>query len=136
MIGGRSEAAYRVYGRLSSATARRDALEQAGIAFYYSQNSQKPPSQFNKLVDLQEWGTARRNELAHGYVMQRPWFIGYYLAPGEYNARKRAIGIWREPVYLYNSDNIYEIAEKFMTLRDAARTYVFALMDELGLSPF
>jgi hypothetical protein len=146
LIESRSRAAFRAYGRLSSATARKEALEEAALIFFGRRGTPGLPSEIKAITALSQRASARRNEFAHGVasLFRTPDLNGWYLIPPVYNARKNrafhdlaVLGTrkWVLGNYAYTSNQIMESVAKIAVCYDAISDYTTNLTEEFDLKP-
>lgn len=88
-----SPAASRVYGSLSGARGRREALEDAAEIFFAVEDRRLPAKpRFNQLIRTLSHAFSRRNDIAHGMVVHYAATSteggGYFLVSPDYNSRR------------------------------------------------
>jgi hypothetical protein len=91
LIESESDAAFRAYGAMASATGRRDALEHAAEVFFHKNNLPKSHAAgFKALMSNYARSAARRNDIAHGVALQANTkdVSGYFLVSAPYNSKK------------------------------------------------
>jgi hypothetical protein len=133
-----SHAARRAYGSLANNTARTDALRGAAEVFFSEWAVTKPEQeQFARLMDHFGRASEKRNEIAHGIVMN-VMEMGHFLIPPDYNSSKMSSFLDDEEYkkdtiarlraqYRYTRNDINELSRRFAKLADATIEYVFSI---------
>jgi hypothetical protein len=134
LIQSKSLAARRAYGSIASARGRRDALMAAAEVFFADyQVDEENQKRFKKLMSHFGCASGRRNEIAHGFVLD---IVGHgcFLVPADYNTSKNfPQKQWTQTVdileiltakYRYASDDIKIFARHFHSLEGALFDYI------------
>ncbi len=118
--------AMRAYGAVAAFSTRKDMINEASAAYFFSNNSPLQPAIASLLIEAKEFAT-RRNEIAHGII--QPYYTGglapsgYALGPSRFAVRKRKLS--RHPeleidlavgIYAYTSDLLLGFSRHFGVL--------------------
>jgi hypothetical protein len=118
--------AMRAYGAVAAFSTRKDMVNEASAAYFFSNNSPLQPAIASLLIEAKEFAT-RRNEIAHGII--QPYYTGglapsgYALGPSRFAVRKRKLS--RHPeleidlavgIYAYTSDLLLGFSRHFGVL--------------------
>jgi hypothetical protein len=145
MEAGILEAAGRVYGTIGSVPGRIQALDAASVvAFYHRKVNEDERATWKSLMNHYREAGNRRNEIAHGVVMEfgdrsdPAKFGGYYLAPLPHNTKKTqpvVIAVMEQKefgAYRYTSDDILHFTTKFGHLVDWVMEFSAAYSQKYG----
>jgi hypothetical protein len=117
--------AVRAYGSIAGFTGRREMLDAAANAYFFQFPNEQALTAYRRLINEAQKLSARRNEIAHGRVIQIP-FHGFYLMPATYNSKKNPIAGTRAYAYSSSEITVYtlhfkrvgdEISELFFRIR-------------------
>jgi hypothetical protein len=131
LVGIFTPSAIRAYGSLGTFSGKLAMIREAGKAFITLENAEHIQTDFDKLMNLSEKYSARRNEIAHGIVIsysQEMFFHqqdkeGFVLVPNYHNAKKQTLVINQMagvPKFVYSSKEIDHYKDRFEELTPLA----------------
>ena len=104
--------ALRAYGSVSAFNNRQTVLIEAAAALWHWAPNDDLEADFRQLIKVVgSEAAARRNEIAHGLVVDEGIGNNYYLVPSYHSSRKRDHS--QEPSYTYTSDQIRAFRDRF-----------------------
>jgi hypothetical protein len=129
--------AVRAYGAIVSFNARSEMLRAAAVVYFLEHPNANLEKRFEDLMSECTGFATRRNEIAHGKVLQVMQEVidgpdkpaGHYLIPNYYNPRK--FPVRRKPTYQYTSREILYFWGQFSILGQN----VSQLADDLAKLP-
>ena len=146
LLNSESPAAKRAYGAIVTARGRKEVLAAAAEAYFtttwtmYDEKAKQFYKNAQSRLKLLErhFGEAAslRNDVAHGVVklvqLRKEAGAGYFLVPSGYNSSKNKLyaehdedwHVLPSGKYRYTSEQIADIALRFVNLHDAAEEYV------------
>lgn len=119
-----TSAAQNAYGAILAHNTRNDMLRAAALA-YFSKNKEGL-AQANNIFNRVRNFAARRNEIAHGMVVQlhdNGTDSGHFLVPPMYNFNKRGTADRTLGKYQYTSAQVNQFATEFQTLANEVRVF-------------
>jgi hypothetical protein len=133
LVGGIEETSptLRAYGVVSGFSTRRDMINEASTAYFFSKPSPVQAEISSLLNESKEFAT-RRNEIAHGII--QPYYVGglapsgFVLGPSRFAVRKRKLSKHPEleidlaiGIYAYTNDLLIRFSYQFNSLSSRCR---------------
>lgn len=109
-----SPAARRAYGSIISANSRKGMIESAAEVFFHLFPSATLEQETTDLLSMYSSAASRRNDIAHGVIMNSKFGSGWYLEANTYSTKRDMA--FTSP-YAYTSTQIKKIANHINRLR-------------------
>ncbi|HEY8215394.1 MAG TPA: hypothetical protein VIG36_14840 [Methylocystis sp.] len=124
--------ARRAYGTIISQKNRREMIEKASEAFFAFFKDEDLEKALKETLNFYSDAAARRNDIAHGIVLQPKLGAGYFLTANLYTSKRK---LYADHPYYYNSQIIDKFSDSFSSLSGSASHIINRMAKLFAASP-